>query len=271
MQPKLFDRVLQEMDHHSFRVVVLYHGGEPFVNKHFLSMLDRTRAQGIPFIKTVTNGMLLTEDISRGLIKRGLNLLEVSLDGTGPTVNDFVRRKCDAARVIENVRRLITLKEEMDARQPAISVAAHQFIDPKTWDRNAAGPEPPQWLQNEFGNAVEFNCHHIMRWPHMNVDDELFDVYLDPEDSDDRNECDHVESTITVRANGDVVPCCFDLTSRMVMGNIQKNSLEEIWNSGRYRRLRENIRARTFNPTCANCNVVRRHAYLTPKDLRLRS
>ena len=40
----------------------------------------------------------------------------------------------------------------------------------------------------------------------------------------------NTENTITIRSNGDVVPCCYDLTSKLVMGNIRENSLAQIWN-----------------------------------------
>ena len=70
------------------------------------------------------------------------------------------------------------------------------------------------------------------------------------------NFCDQVVNTISIRWNGDVVPCCYDLVSMMVMGNVLKDDPEEIWNNKKYRQLREDIHS--FNPPelCKNCEVL---------------
>lgn len=34
-------------------------------------------------------------------------------------------------------------------------------------------------------------------------------------------------NTLTIRYNGDVIPCCYDLTSKLVMGNIQGQRLNK--------------------------------------------
>jgi radical SAM protein with 4Fe4S-binding SPASM domain len=85
------------------------------------------------------------------------------------------------------------------------------------------------------------------------------------------NYCDLVDYTITVRWNGDVVSCCYDLTSRYVMGNILQDSLESIWNGKRYIGLRRSIDGRKFIPLCAGCNKVKPNTYLVVKpELRAR-
>ena len=103
-----------------------------------------------------------------------------------------------------------------------------------------------------------------MRWPHMKVDDGLYEERTD-ELSPEGNHCDHVVSTMTIRWNGDVVPCCFDLTSQHVLRNVLDDSIVSIWNSPAYQELREGIRRRTFIELCSNCNVVRKDVYLIPK------
>jgi len=82
---------------------------------------------------------------------------------------------------------------------------------------------------------------------------------------EDNNECDHVNSTLSVRANRDVVPCCYDLISKLIMGNVNNESLLGIWNGTRYRKLRDSIESKNFYSICSNCAVVRPPVYLIPK------
>ena len=45
----------------SVETVVLYHGGEPLINKSFFEFLKEVKEQLCVKVKTVTNGMLLNE------------------------------------------------------------------------------------------------------------------------------------------------------------------------------------------------------------------
>lgn len=70
---------------------------------------------------------------------------------------------------------------------------------------------------------------------------------------------------MTVRWNGDVVACCYDLTSQEVLGNVKQDSLENIWNNDKYLYLRGSIDQKMFVKLCDNCNVVKPKVYLTLK------
>ena len=56
------------------------------------------------------------------------------------------------------------------------------------------------------------------------------------------NFCDHIVNTFTIRWNGDVVPCCFDLINMMVMGNVVTEEIENIWNNEKYQKQVEHNR-----------------------------
>lgn len=107
-----------------------------------------------------------------------------------------------------------------------------------------------------------------MRWPVMKINHDIIDeVIITDSDSVNNNYCDHVMNTLTIRYNGDVIPCCYDLTSKLVMGNIQGQRLEQIWNSSKYQALQNSIYERKFGDLCNNCNVVKNSekVYLTLK------
>tara|TARA_B100001059_G_C17317550_1_gene325027 strand:- start:224 stop:517 length:294 start_codon:yes stop_codon:yes gene_type:complete len=82
------------------------------------------------------------------------------------------------------------------------------------------------------------------------------------EDGEDKGFCDHPVNTITVRSNGDIVPCCYDLTSQLVMGNIMDDDLYSIFNGLKYRELRASIREKRYISSCKNCSTVRPNVYL---------
>ena len=142
-----------------------------------------------------------------------------------------------------------------------ISVATTQFLRSKL---DLTKPEklnakPPSWLLNLFGDSVNYKPTIAMKWPHMNVD-EKYELVL--ADGQDKNQCDHTINTITVRSNGDIVPCCYDLTSQIVLGNVMEQSLLGIFNGSKYKELRTSIKNKDYISACQNCNTVRPHVYL---------
>ena len=142
-----------------------------------------------------------------------------------------------------------------------ISVATTQFLRSKL---DVSKPEKlnaktPSWLINLFGDSVNYKPTIAMKWPHMNVGEE-FELVL--ADGQDKNHCGHPINTITVRSNGDIVPCCYDLTSQMVMGNVMDQPLFAIFNGSKYKELRTSIQNKDYISACQNCNHVRPNVYL---------
>ena len=88
------------------------------------------------------------------------------------------------------------------------------------------------------------------------------------ETSQTSNCCDHVMNTITFRWNGDVVPCCYDITSNYVIGNIMKQSLPDIWNNKRYKEIRRSIYILRNIPLCAECNAIRSQLFVCKKQVQ---
>jgi radical SAM protein with 4Fe4S-binding SPASM domain len=74
--------------------------------------------------------------------------------------------------------------------------------------------------------------------------------------------CDFIENTMTIRSNGDVVACCYDLTSRMVFGNIMEKNLIDIWNGEKRKMTLDSIKSGKPNQYCSQCNVINPHCFL---------
>ena len=54
--------------------------------------------------------------------------------------------------------------------------------------------------------------------------------------------------------DGKVVPCCFDKDAHHVLGDLEKNSFEDVWNSDAYNKFRNSLlRSRSEIDMCRNC------------------
>ncbi len=283
MKDEVFRRILDGLEAHrdNIRAVVMYHGGEPLLHRRFTGMVREVKAIGIPFVKTVSNGTLMTAAVIADLVDCGLDGIEFSLDGDSPEVSNLVRRDSDAATIVANVKRLLDHKRATGAAKPDVTICQVVFVDPERYvaERQHArfsdpevyldgqSQEPAAWVAEAFSGpyegTVDYKVNRAYRWPSIELDEEVFGTFRDPFDDQDKDSCDLLVNTVTVRADGGVVPCCFDVNSRMVMGNILDDDLDTIWNNGSFRKLRGSIARKDYAPLCSECYFVRPYVFLT--------
>jgi MoaA/NifB/PqqE/SkfB family radical SAM enzyme len=83
--------------------------GEPLSHPNVLGMISRAKERGHR-VSLITNGILLTEAVSRKLIELNLDMLWVSLDGASPECYSDVRLGDALPTVLENLGQLRLLK-----------------------------------------------------------------------------------------------------------------------------------------------------------------
>jgi molybdenum cofactor biosynthesis enzyme MoaA len=94
MSEEVFGKLIADLrssDLSAVRTFVLYHGGEPLLNRNLPTYISLLRQLGNQNIKVVTNGKLLTAQVANDLFSSGLSIMEVSLDATSPEDSDLIR------------------------------------------------------------------------------------------------------------------------------------------------------------------------------------
>lgn len=266
MTEEIFERVLEEIEYHknAIKVIVFYHGGEPLLNRNFYDMVAKVKKINSSFfVKTVSNGMALTLSHAKEILNSGLDVIEFSLDGESSEESQYIREQSNTAKIVKNIQALIDLKTQFNASIPEIYIATTQFLRDKTLIDIPEEAPVPRWLEETFNGKVSgFKSTFALQWPHMGDSGKYDFLTVNGQDS---NECDHIINTLTIRSDGIVVPCCYDLTSKLEMGNIMKQSLNDIWNGRKYQILRHSIDNKKYISICAKCAVVRPPTYLIPK------
>lgn len=105
-------------------VPAVYFGGigEPLSHRSILNWVQRAHQAGAQ-TELITNGTLLDERMTRGLIDAGLDVLWVSLDGAHPRSYADVRLGAELPHVIENVTRMRKLRRGGHFPKPEIGIA----------------------------------------------------------------------------------------------------------------------------------------------------
>jgi len=103
MSEVIFDRVIEGLRDFSPPPAVFFGGlGEPLHHPRIVDMVAQAKELGA-HVELITNGTLLTSDLSRRLLTAGVDVLWVSIDGAKPESYADIRLGAEFPQVVENI------------------------------------------------------------------------------------------------------------------------------------------------------------------------
>lgn len=231
---ELFQSAVDECADMGVYSVRLSWRGEPLMHPRILDMVRYVRERGIPHVSLLSNGLLLDEAMSRGLIEAGLTYVSVSFDGTDD-IYERIRRPAKFWEAVERLRTLKRLREGMGRTNPLIRVAT-------IWPAAARNPERYQRILGEVTDKMMFN--RFIDFHSLGAPDPDF-------------VCHYPWQRLTVASDGSIVPCTSDTRQRYVLGHIGTDRLADVWHGNKLRDLRDKHAAkrRCEVTACADCTV----------------
>ncbi len=256
--------------------IILFNYGEPFLNNEILKMIKYATSVGM-WVVTSTNGQFFTsKEFCFEVISSGLQHLIIAIDGADQETIAKFKRGVQFSKIINGFSFIIEAKKQLRSKTPIIQL---QFIMMK---HNEHQRNYIKQLTKQLG--FDIYCEKSV-WIDCNDPEfqEMAKEYL-PNDltnsryylrSDGRfalkgeviNNCSLVDLNTVINSDGTVVPCCYDLYSDYIMGNIFEESLKAIWNNEKYNAFRKQIKKdRKSIPICNTCSqfryVIRKQSFL---------
>lgn len=233
--------------------------GEPLMHPGLYDQIAYAKSKGIPNLGISTNATLLTEARARRLLESPLDTINIALDGTTKDVYERVRKSSQFTfeDVMENTRRLLSLRKSLGQRKPHVVLSIIVMEETKAQLRQFKA----YW---EGHGADEILHKPYVVWANQTPEF----VPLAP--SEDRarlagtireHPCKFLWESVVISWNGLVVPCCFDYDAKLALGDLNTQSLDEIWNGEAYVNLRKiELEKRNDTTLCRNCNQAPGHA-----------
>jgi len=123
MQWETFEHILGDIQAFKPTPTIFLGGfGEPFVHPKIIAMIQRVKDLG-GSVELITNGILLTEDISEQLIETGLDVLWISIDGVTPESYADVRLGATLPNVLDNIDALLRMRNLAHKTKPQVGIA----------------------------------------------------------------------------------------------------------------------------------------------------
>jgi radical SAM protein with 4Fe4S-binding SPASM domain len=252
-----FENIMDKMGDDLF-FLLLYHQGEPYINKHFLDFVKLAKAKNI-YCTTSTNAHYFNDEIIRDTIDSGLDSMIVSLDGVTQQSYETYRVKGNVDKVVMGMKRFMEIKKQRKSKTPLIAL---QFLVMKHNEHELPAVKK---LAKQIGvdrllikNIEVHSLEEAKQWlpvndkfRRYNFDGQTFEVK-----NNDKKSCPRPWLSTLINWDGSVVPCCFDKNGEYEMGNINKaQNIQSLWFGGSFSKFRGQLsRNRKSIDMCRNCN-----------------
>ena len=269
MELSLYREVLRQVrawGTEKLKVLKLSLYGEPFTNPDFCEMLRLAREADIAErIETTTNASLLTQEVCKSLVEYEIDYVRVSVYASNQKRYEEVTstQHANIDKIYQSLCRIQELKKQLGKDKP--------FVSAKMLDTYSA--ENDEFL-NRFKNAAdEVYIDKPHNWIAHEEKSFIGSLYGKEKEEALKEDLSHTMSeriacpmpftTLAVRSNGDVSPCCVDWVGGTNLGNILETPIQEIWNGEtmyEFRKMQLENR-RKENSSCGQCELVSNDYY----------
>ncbi|HUU27805.1 MAG TPA: radical SAM protein [archaeon] len=236
--------------------VGLHNRGESLLHPRIVDCVKYASDKGLN-VNILSNGQLLTKDLSRKLIEAGLKQMRVSVDGADSQTYNKLRRGGDFDILVQNLKNFAEVNEELGS--PCI-LKVKVTLQKDNYNQIDLFYKI---FTPILGNSGMIILHLLNYWHGLVENDyfaknkvlQIIKNLPGGESHTRKNTCKDLWKNVTISWDGSVKPCCRDVLDELDLGNINEVPLKTIWNSDKYVNLRSLHLKKDFStiPVCANC------------------
>lgn len=209
----------------------LHHRGEPLMNSSLFDMIRYAKERGMS-VRFHTNGCLMDEEKAAAIVDAQPDLVSFSIDGFEKKAYENVRIGGTFETTVGNVMKLLELRRKARKKLPYIVVERINFIGK---DITAEEEAKAEKLRREFLDAGMNEV--VTKQEYVWAEEEM----AKRETPQTYKKCTFPWYAMVIGWNGDVTPCPQDFFAKMVMGNLAKQSVDEVWHGEPYQDLRRKL------------------------------
>ena len=253
MKYELFQKIVDDLAAFDkpIKVLRMYKDGEPFLNKRLADMVAYAKqAKHIDYIDTTTNGTFLSPDRVGPVLEAGIDKINISVDGMSEeTYARFTGFKFDFATFVDNVKWIYANK---GACEISVKIPGELISE-----------DERQKFFDTFGDHCDriFVENFAPCWPEFDTEAHTgikISKGIYQQEIGDTDTCPYIFYGYSVNADGLVSACFLDWGRKLVIGDVRRESMKEIWNSERMNALRlQHLEGRRRqNGVCGNCGQL---------------
>ena len=242
MKYDLYKKILDEANDIGVGAITLASRGEPTLHKNYVDMIEYTASKKNIFeLKTNTNASFLTEEICHALLGNNVNQIVISADHYIKDEYEKRRLGSNFEKILKNVDMLFNIREK-NYKNSITEIRISGIDNDRNLDRK------------KFHEFWIKRCDHVV----AGFPTEKWDTYNNDIDEKIVDPCENLWDRMYIWFDGKVNPCDADYKSLLSFGNVNQNSIKEIWSNNSIAKLRQDHlknNRRDHNP-CNKCGVT---------------
>lgn len=269
LTPETFNQILQQLPQ-EIKKVYLIKQGEPFLNKHLETFVTQLKNQRPDIhVSLHTNGITAQKE----RVEKTLPLMDsfgVSISAITPETYRTVHQTDKFTQVQKNLKGICEILLSMGKEK-----SPHVFIDYVRQAANAHESEADvvEYYKTHFKGLSSVDFHSIYNFQGVIEEGDL-DIY-NRVPLDKFPLCVFPWSSITFCYDGKVSYCFEEPRENRFLGDITRQSFEEIWNGNEYRKFRERMASMKYDELeadgifCRKCSWLWNMRTQSPRNLAL--
>lgn len=235
----------------------LYKDGEPLMNNKLSDMVVYAKKKGISnSIETTTNGSLLNREQSLKLIESGLDVIRISIEHvTNKGYKEITHTFGDYEKIKRNVEFIFNEKKRRNSNLKVYT---------KIIDFTLSDNDKERFVADFTPISDYVNVDHLMGWSKSNIYDWKLGNVVNTgmhgiTNINERIVCPEPFSKLAINVDGTVSICCVDWSHGTVIGDVNTQSLMEIWHGEKLKefRLLHLKGKRKQIDACSNCDYLK--------------
>lgn len=211
MSDELFNKIIDECSQHRISEVHLHNFGEPLLDAELENKIRITKNKCKCATKIFTNGSLLTQARISTLLNSGIDIIKISVDGATPDEFEKTRPPLKWNNVKNNIKNLIEARNLLRSST-------------KIFVTCCTGRSVTELI--DFPVDFAIGPKHNWGGQHGNKKNSKY------------VKCNRLWRTFTILVDGSVAQCHADVHGKYILGNVNTDTIQNIWNNEEYKKLR---------------------------------
>ena len=216
--------------------------GEPLIQKFKLYyMIDYAKKRGLKNININTNGTLLDEEMAEMLLDSQINFISIDCDGFSKEVYEGIRIGAKRDVTYANIEYILNRKKELGLKEPIIEVKVMEMEE----NKDEIDTIISYWRERGAWTTKR----RLISWAGMCENIKI-------EDSENRVACGNAVGILPITWDGKAVNCVMDVDAQYVCGDVNVQSIEEIWKNRNINMVEKHMQHKwdELPEICHNCS-----------------
>jgi len=260
MSDELFEKIIKEISGNRSKStnIWLFLQNEPLTDNDIFNKLKLIKKLSNGEIATgiVTNGTLLTEEKVKEVCEAEVDRIHFSIDAFTEETYTKIRRGLNYNKVMTNIENIRNsdCKTRVTVGFTMQKDNYFELNDFKKFWKKKGITVDISVVNNRSGDLSNFNNISVLRNDIPFKQRFTHNVILRLTGG-----CIMLATIFNILYNGDVIMCCNDYTKKIILGNVNDESIKEIWTNKKYQSIRELVFDKDFKkiPACSTCTKIR--------------